>query len=96
MFEAEAPLDYKSLSNKKVTINKGSEVYRVVEKKNRDAPDRYISTNQQDRTNYKIAIPAKPFGQTYEVTLKTTEAYSPSEKSDLTRLQRSWISPPSL
>lgn len=81
MFEAEAPLDYKSLSNKKVTINKGSEVYRVVEKKNRDAPDRYISTNQQDRTNYKIAIPAKPFGQTYEVTLKTTEKLiSPSEK----------------
>ena len=82
LFEGEAPLDYKSLSNKKVTINKGSEVYRVVAKKNRDAPDRYISTNEQDRANYKVAMPPPPlFGQAYEVTLKTTEKLtSPSEK----------------
>lgn len=81
IFDTEGSLDISRLSDKKVEIAKNSEVYRVVGKKNKDAKDSYISTNQQDRANYKIAIPPKPFSQNYEVTLKTTNKLtSPSEK----------------
>lgn len=78
-FGLDGPIEYHKLSNDPVTIKKGHELYRVVGKKNLNAPDTYVSTNEQDRNTYRLAMGRSRHHQ--EITLKATkDLMSPSEK----------------
>src|SRR5215211_7511775 len=76
--------EYQKLSTQGKTFAKGHEFRRVVSKKNKDAIDRYVSTNEQDFYNYRVGLGRKlfnRFGERHEVTLKSVnQLKSPSAK----------------
>jgi hypothetical protein len=75
--------EYQRLSDKGREFAKGTELRRIVSGKNKDAIDRYVSTNQQDFYNYRIGLGRKflGMGERHEVTLKAMKKLSsPSAK----------------
>lgn len=74
---------YKTLSEKTISVSAGTELKRVVSKRNKDAEDRYVSTNPDDSVAYRVALGRKflGVGERHEVTLKSVNKLtSPSEK----------------
>lgn len=75
--------DYEKLSTKGKSWASGSEFKRVVDGKNLNAPDTYVSTNKQDAYNYRVALGARFLGrgERHEITLKSVNRLtSPSAK----------------
>lgn len=75
--------EYSRLETKGRTFAEGSTFKRIVEKKNLNADDRYVSTNEQDTYRYRVGLGARflGFGERHEVTLKSVNKLtSPSAK----------------
>jgi hypothetical protein len=75
--------EYDRLETKGREFSEGATFKRIVGKRNLNADDRYVSTNEQDAFQYRVGLGVKflGLGERYEVTLKSVNKLtSPSAK----------------